>query len=205
MGTAARQRDLQRSPLREVYVARTVQEPQPKFESFLNRFGRRLGVMATINTIASTHLTFLESSGIAGHFKTRGYSPSDIRQFRGDLEQHLKETLPDDHTTVTVDESKPLRWVGKAGTLALNIAEDEVLARERNEIELFLQDHFDDLPNLRPFEPHITLGRIHRQIGYREYADPMRAAPKGIALPEEVVLNGLEAYLGRFQPRTQVC
>lgn len=192
-----------RGSLREVYVARTVREPQPNFEKFLNTFGRRLGLTAVINTIASTHLTFLESSGLAGHFRTRGFSEKDIRQFRGELEQHLGDSLDTDYATVYVDEKRPLRFMGRTGTLALNIEQDETLSEERNEIERFLTERFGELPDLQEFDPHITLGRITRRLGYREWNDPTRLVP-GLQLPEAVTLNGLEAYLGRFQPQTRV-
>jgi hypothetical protein len=206
MGSATRQKnERSRGPLRDVYVARTVQESEKRFERFLNRFGRHLGVTAMIHTVGSTHLSFLESRGVKGHFISRGYTPADIRTFKCDLEQHLKDNLPSRRTIVGVDEKRPLKWMAGRATLALNIVEDEHLTQERGEIEGFLTDHFGRLPELRAFEPHITLGRIIRGLTAAERRDPMELIPDTMDMPYTVALNGLETYLGRIhgEPRNR--
>lgn len=208
MRTYRRTSEPLRSPsaLREVYVARTVREPQRGFERFLNSFGRRLGAMAMVNihTIGSTHLTFLESRGVSGQFDYLGYGPHDIRAFKGELEQHLKRALPDQRARVEVDSEEPLKWMA-GGALALNIVEDELLTQERDKIEEFLTDHFGEMPGLWPFSPHITIGRLTEDVPLQERDDPMSLVPNGLRIPETIVLNGLETYLGRFQPDTKVC
>jgi hypothetical protein len=194
-----------RAELRGVRVARTVQEPQPVFESFLDQFGARLGRRAAIKTIAKTHLTFLGSRGLARQFMSHGYTSGHIEAIRDELEERLRKTLPTGHATVRVNERAPLLWVGRVGTLALNIVNDDRLASERAEIEKFLRTRLGELPKLDTFVPHITLGRVREAIPYDTWREPLRIVPTDIAIPEEVALNGLAVYLGRFQPDTKVC
>jgi hypothetical protein len=184
-----------KGPLREVYVARTVQEPQPKVERFLNQFGRHLGRKALIKTVGSTHLTFLETYGLGAAFRSEGYTPTDIRQFRNELDEHLKDNLPERRPLVQVDPEKPLRWMGNKA-LALNIVHDEGLSTEREAIEDFLKQRFGELPKLRPFEAHITVGRFFCRILPEEQGDPTLFVPGHIHVPSEVAMNGLETYLG---------
>jgi hypothetical protein len=205
MGNAVRRRgERPRSGLRDVYVARTVQEPQKGFERFLNRFARHLGAGAMINTIGSTHLTFLESSGVMGHFRSRGYTPSDVRAFKCDLEHHLKDTLPSQHAIVEVNNEVPFKWMAGRATLALNVVEDEHLTQERDKIEGFLRDHFGVLPHLRTFDPHITLGRLTRRPTATERSDPLELLPDDLRVPAGVALNGLETYLGRIHAGSRI-
>jgi len=200
-----------RELLRGLHVARTVQRSQPAFEGFLSEFGARLerGVVfpglcgailehsrAKIKPIGSTRLTFLESGNVAEYFASRDEGTNEVRKTRDELEQHLADTLPIGHTTVRVNERAPLRWVGRLGTLALNIEDDERLVRERAEIEKFLRERFGDLPRLYDFEPHITVGRVLEAIPYETWKEPVRIVPKDIVIPEEVVLNGLAVHLG---------
>lgn len=200
MGAYRRGGERSRSSLRDVYVARTVRESDGKFEAFLRSLGRSFGPEAMINGSGSTHLTFLESCGIAPHFRNKGYTPDDIKSFKVSLEQHLGDTLPKGGKVVKVDPEKPLIWMpGRNKSLAINVMPDDNLLAERTQIEAFLESHFGELPGLRDFEPHITLGRVVRRLTQRERTDPRVLLPNWLQTPNVVALNGLAVYLGRIQ------
>jgi len=185
--------------VREVYVARTVHEDNPRLAKFLESFGRVLGSSATIFTLGSTHLTFLESCGLTPHFRNHGYTPDDIRSFKVALELRLRNVFGRDEPAVAVDADAPLWLRGRNNSIAIRLAADEGLAEERAEIEDFLARRFGELPDLRAFEPHITVGNLKRTPTADERRDPQLLLPEGLYVPGPIALNGLEAYLGRIQ------
>lgn len=187
-----------KGPLKNVYVARTVQERQKPLERFLNKTAHHLGSAAAINALGSTHLTFLQSQGVTSRFRTLGYTPDDVRTFRGELDGYLKETVAVHDPTVTVDPEQPLRWIA-GNMLALDIVPEAPLIAAREAIEAFLTERFGELPDLREFEPHITIGTVWRDITARELRDPCEVLPLDLHIPARVALNGLEVYIGRIQ------
>jgi hypothetical protein len=200
-------REQKSSALRDIYVARTVKEPQDRVDRFLNRLGRHLGHMATIKTIGSTHITFLESYGVKSKFRNFGYSPTDVRTFRVALQQHLDNKLPGGDIEVRVDPDRPLGWKGgRNNKLVINLLNEDRLEAERDEIEKFLIERFGTVPILQKFDPHVTLGRVNsRIIDPATRLDPEVLLPPGVNVPDQFVLNGLTAYLDRIQPDSAIC
>lgn len=190
-----------RSPLKDVYVAHTVKEPQPEVEDFLNGLGRALGRTATIYTIGSTHLTVLESCGLQPHFQRGGYSPNDISGFKDDLQGHLEDRFPADDRTVVLNSKRPLRWVGWR-KLAFNIVPTLHLSNVRASIEEFLEYEFGEAPAMRPFEPHITVGEVYYGTDDRVPQNPATILPKALQVPRNVAMNGLSVHLGSIHPDT---
>jgi len=188
-----------RSPLKDVYVARTVEEPQPVIESFLNGLGRALGHTATIYTIGSTHLTFLESRGLQPHFERDGYGPSDISDFKDELQRHLEGKFPKEDRTVVLNSRRPLRWIGYR-KLAFNIVPTVHLTAVRASVEEFLGNEFGVVPRMQSFRPHITIGEVHYDIDNTVPQNPARLLPGGLQIPRNVAMNGLSVYLGSIHP-----
>ena len=182
-------------PLRDIYVARTVEDPQRPFENFLKRVGKRLGHMASVKTITSTHVTFLESSGsIKQTFRNHQFTPDDVRQFSGALQSYLDKQRPRENTRVAIDDEQPLVWYPN-NKLALNVVPIDELLEQREVIEQFLVSHFDSVPKLKSFEPHITLGHVDSRVVSREVRQDPRVLLPNIYIPTEVALNGLMVYL----------
>ncbi|MGH7239992.1 MAG: hypothetical protein ACREHG_07990 [Candidatus Saccharimonadales bacterium] len=185
--------------LKGVYVARTTETSQPRFESFLKNFGKSLGFLTTVRNIASTHVTLLESRGVKSRFYDSGFTPQDVRQFSVDMQRQIdKVRRSHSPIRVQVDPEQPFH-VGIAqtrGKLALSVASEQ-LQEERGIIEAKLTDEFGTLPEMNQFDPHITIGRI--STGYlnrHEDLDPNSLIPDGLTVPSSVALNGLSVYLG---------
>jgi hypothetical protein len=197
-----RSTDPRSNRLNSVNVARMVEMPQPEFEGFLNTLGRHLGAKATIYTIGSTHMTFLESTGIGPQFRMDGYSPAEVRQFKDSLQRDLDESLFSDAAAVRVNPKQPLVWMGCFGKIALNIRPSEQVQRQRAEIESYLKWRFDRVPTLRSFRPHITIGAVQRNYLTAEEQTNLRLLlPEGLQVPRRIALNGLMASLSRYLPK----
>ncbi|HVW23243.1 MAG TPA: hypothetical protein VHB51_02040 [Candidatus Saccharimonadales bacterium] len=196
--------------LKSVYVARTVETSQKKFNTFVRLFGKHLGGLAAIKSTASMHLTFLESRGVKDKFHAYGYTPREVQAFKTGLERHLtKGGHAREALKVQTDSDAPLLWVGfsRIGKLAVNIQPSEQLIDARGRTEAFLINQLGVLPDLTPFTPHITIGKINRVLLTREIKnDPSLLLPEDLAVPASVTLNGLEVFLGRihsgqYEPR----
>lgn len=190
--------------LKRVYAARTTETSQPRFESFLKDFGKRLGFLTTVHNIASTHVTLLESHGVKSCFYDFGFSPQDVRQFSQDMQRQIdKVHRSRSPIRVKVDPEQPFHAViaQTRGKLALSVASEQ-LQEERGIIEAKLTDEFGTLPEMHPFDPHITIGRI--AMGYLQQnagLDPNSLIPEDLAVPTSVTLNGLSVYLGGIHHR----
>jgi len=188
-----------RAPVPDVYVARTIEVPQQPFESFLNAMGRRVGRVAGIQTITSTHITFLESSrSVRQLFQSRGFTPGDVRHFSGDLHRYLETGAHMQASVVEIDSERPLVWTGVgADKLALNVKRSDELAEQRECIVDFLRDRFGKVPALREFDPHITVGSAEdlKMIKPEYRKDPSLLVPPRATIPEQITLNGLMVYL----------
>jgi hypothetical protein len=188
-------------------VARTVESRQSKVEGFLNRAGRHLGRMASIKTVSSTHLTFLESGGsLKQIFRTNGFTPRDVRSFSVDLQAHLFDregSEPHKQLLVEVNADEPLIWMGgRTNKLALNINLNEALEAERNHIEAFVGERFTHVPRLKAFDPHITIGAIDsRIIDAEARGNPGLLLPEDLHIPRHIALNGLMVYLNDIADR----
>ncbi|HSH18770.1 MAG TPA: hypothetical protein VK978_05300 [Candidatus Saccharimonadales bacterium] len=200
-------RELHNAPLKNVYVARTVETPQPKYGQFLERAARlvrySIGNIAVIRTAASTHITYLETKGVKNKFRQEGFSGSDVRAFRADLEQHIKSSGNLSATyarTVKIDRAQPLVWKGVSkNKIALNVVADDSLLSERATIEEFLENRFGSVPAMRSFDPHITIGEAHTAaLSWDQRRDPIRLISRDVQFPKEIALNGLMAFLGRI-------
>jgi hypothetical protein len=188
--------------LNSVYVARTVEMPQPEFEDFLNTFGRHLSGRGRIYTLGSTHMTFLSSTGIGQQFRMDDYSPGEVRRFRDDLQKDLDESLFSDAASVEVNADKPLQLVNSCGKIALSIEPSEPILQQRAETEAFLKWRFGRLPRLGSFLPHISVGFVRPDcLTKEEQANPSLLLPEGLHVPHSIALNGLTTYLATFPPR----
>lgn len=168
------------------------------FTSFLNRMGRGLGRAAAIKTITSTHVTFLATStGMRNVFRTHGFTPQDVRRFSGDLQQYIDDEMPEQTRRVPVYRQRPLTWVGgRSCKLALHLESTDELLGQRELIEQFLAMHFDKVPPLQNFDPHITLGRVDSRLARGDaYRTPELLVPAYAEIPEDIALNGLMTYL----------
>lgn len=203
--------------LKGVYAARTTETPQPKFEYFLRRFGKSLAAAATVRDIASTHITLLESLGVKDQFYSFGFDPQDVKSFSRRMQQRIdKSGHNKSPMKVKTDPEEPLRWVGCIGLdsepiqtsdgqylrphkLAVGLVLDDRLQDQRGIIEEGLTEEFGELPEMRRFSPHITIGNIHwpwrEQYCQQEAVDLL---PKNLAVPKTIALNGLAVYLDRI-------
>lgn len=204
--------------LKGVYAARTVEAPQPRFDFFLNRLAKNLGIVATVRTAASTHVTLLESCGVKDLFYDLDFTARDVRQFsrrmqkRIDRAGHYRSPM-----RARVNPDEPLRWVGYpppgaeqsistnvgpgylASTLALGLVLDERLKDQRGIIEGGLVEEFGELPPIRDFSPHISIASIRKpwrdQFCQQEASDLL---PRSLSLPRSIALNGLAVYLDKI-------
>lgn len=183
-------------PLRAISVARTVETPQQEFENFLQNAGRALGHRGNIRNIASTRITLLQSSGVQKVMRYhRRTDPQSATRFSYWMSNQLDSSRMEP-ITVAVNPKRPIKIMGTKGDkLTLNIIEDERLAAERNRTENLLQDEFGDLPEIRSFEPHITIGYIGQQaLSALEIRRPESLIPN-TAIPESIALNGLMVFV----------
>lgn len=193
------------SPQGSIHVARTVKAPQREFADFLQRATKASRWLLQAKDPARTHLTLLETRGVNHRMRQDGYTPGDVRQFRGDLERHLKDAW-DLGTTrpceVMIDPKRPLIWRGdRNDKLALNVIENENLETERWLIDDFLIRQFGEVPGKWPFEPHVTLGTVNTaKLSTRARRDPLELIPGITIFPETLALNGLMASFDRGRP-----
>lgn len=196
-------RERNAAPLRDVYVARTVNTPQPKMQDFLDRVAKTAGRIAEIRTVGSTHITFLETAGVKEQFRQEGFTSADVRAFKGDLELHLRDAGGDETASerrVRIDRTEPLKWRGyRDSKLALNIIPDDAMLEEREHIEGFLEERFGCVPHMKSFDPHITIGRVNpTALTIEQRRDPLKYISRDVCFPETVALNGLMVYLDRI-------
>jgi hypothetical protein len=172
-----------------------VQEPQPEFEDFLKHAGRALGRRASIRAITSTHLTFLESRDAKKVMRESRVNSEEAKRFSFWMSNQLDQYRTQ-HIDVTIDEQRPLKIMGqRQDMLVLNIIEDEQIIAERNRTESLLQEEFGELPKLKGFEPHISIGYIGtKTLSPIELRRPETLLPRGI-IPETIALNGLTVFL----------
>jgi len=159
--------------------------------------GKHLGSTAAIYTVDRAHLTFLESAGVRPKFENLGYCEGDVKEFRDELDERLQERVPMEISYAMVDPVHPLRWVGRT-KLALNVQPTTELIAVRGTIEQFLEERLGELPQLRPFSPHVSIGQLQRRVAYREYKDPTRLVPSWADMPGEIALNGAEVFLNHI-------
>lgn len=185
------------SPRMAVSIARTVEFPQPDFEDLLHVAGRELGRLVKVREITNTRITFLQSGGVDRAMKrARNYDNKKLRSFvhglGSKLDEHRHYNLE-----VQVDEHRPLIFIGRnRDKLALNIVPDDRLMEERENIEDALREEFGEVPKMRPFNPHITIGEATKLIDESQKKDPCELfVEEGLVIPDFVVLNGLNAYL----------
>lgn len=209
--------------LKGVYAARTTEASQPRLEFFLKRLAKHLGAAATVRHIASTHVTLLESFGVKDQFYNYDFTAHDVRLFSKRMQRRIdKSGSNQSHLSVRVDPHEPLRWVGCVGVnseptigpdgkalkpykFAIGLASDQRLDDQRGIIEEGLKEEFGELPEMRLFSPHITIGTIERP--WREqYCENEATAllPPGLSVPRAVALNGLAVYLDRIHERDAV-
>lgn len=187
----------QYSPLKAIHVDRTVELPQPNFEAMLSNFGRSLDRPVKIWVAGSTHLTFLESSGVVLAMRKLRKGPREMQNFSYGLSNKI-----DDYRVsgikVSVDPARPLAVIGKnQDKLALNLVKDEQLHSERQRIEQIAKNEFgEDLPPLKSFKPHITIGRM--AVG-GTLPQELRIPPEDLfndfGIPQTIALNGMRVYL----------
>lgn len=189
-------RNRNRSRLKAVSVARTVEASQEHFQEFLTTVGRELGQLASIRTITSTRLTFLESGGINMAARQSRMDSRAISRFSYWLSNRLDANRAQD-IFVQVDRGQPFKIMGKRhDKLALNILEDEQLMAERANTEALLKEEFGELPKLKSFEPHITIGFVHpTALSVYEQRHPEILLPEDLSIPTHIALNGLSVYL----------
>jgi hypothetical protein len=190
--------------LRDIYVARTVETAQPRFSNFLDLAGRQLGRIGMMNAPGSTHLTFIESApSVKRQFRQQAYTARDVRSFSGELQQHLDSSYlePDQTIEVFVDTERPLEWRGKHNDkLALSILLDDRLREEREHAVGFFATKFGTIPELKPFDPHITIGSVDRSsISPEARSNPGLLVAEGLTMPTRIVLNGLMVYLDNIR------
>jgi len=188
-----------RHAVRDVYVARTVKNPQDKLERFQAGLSRHLGRRAVVFSMEDAlHLTYLESYGIKSRLLSLSYDLAGVRSFKTELQTYLSETLPrTGKMPIQIDSDEPLKWI-TTSKLAFNIVPDETLLAERDEIEEFLVNKFGEPPSLRPFTPHITILEMRSRVREQERKDPVTMLPRGLYMPQSIAMNGLEVYLGRI-------
>lgn len=181
--------------LRAVSIARTVQEPQAEFEEFLKNTGRVLGRRGSIRAITSTRMTFLESRDAKRAMRLGKATPQQSLQFSYWLGNRLNVSRSKD-LEVTVDDEEPLKIMGNDyDKLVLRVYADQDVVNARNRAEALLAERFGELPEMRSFEPHITLGYIGlSHLTEEQIANPSILLPPEI-IPKQVVLNGLSIYL----------
>lgn len=187
----------QYSPLKAIHVDRTVELPQHNFESLLTTMGKRLDRPVKIWVASSTHLTFLESRGVYLAMRRLQKGPKEMQSFSYGLSNKI-----DDYRIkgikVAVDTNKPLAVIGNNhDKLAINIVKDEQLQAERLRIEDIAKSEFgENLPPLKGFAPHITIGRMvvagSLPIELKMPPDELFA---NFAIPETIALNGMRVYL----------
>jgi hypothetical protein len=179
-----------------VSIARTVEAPQQGFAEFLYVMGSSLGRLAKIRTITSTQMTFLESSGISNALRNSRSDPQAVQRFSYWLSGQLNE-YRGKNIYVTIDPDHPIIICGRHDNkLALNILKDEQIGGEREKGEELLDQKFGNLPRLKPFKPHITIGSIGIQgLSAVEVEHPELLIPREVEIPERVALNGLTVFL----------
>jgi hypothetical protein len=185
--------------LKSVYVARTVEESQKKFDSYLKTAGRTLRPAFTIRNITSTHLTFMSSRGVKEKMKAQGYRQHEARVFIAGLQKHLNKGGHHKPLRVRPDQNDTLYWpTGRPGRLAVRVMLDEQLVDARGQIEEYTTDEFGPIDALQPFDqPHITIGQAHpANIPPDARVNPNRLLGPAIKPPHWVALNGLVACLG---------
>lgn len=200
--------------LEGVFVARTTRVPQPELEYFLNSFARSIGIVATIKTAASTHVTLLESCGVNQQFYNRGFTSREVHLFSRHMQRKIDRAGHSRTPLVAkTDLRRPLRWVGavdldckpnlladgtpqKPYKLAVGLKLDERLRDQRGVIEDCLKEEFGKLPKIRRFSPHVTFGKILTPFREEYYdTDPLELIPSNLSVPDSIALNGLAVYL----------
>lgn len=203
--------------LKGVYAARTTEASPQRFDYFLKRLAKHLGTVATVRNIASTHVTLLESLGVKDQFYDYDYTAKDVRAFSRKMQRRIdKSGHSKSPMKVRVDPAEPLRWVGcvdidsrpiplpdggylQPYKLAVNLILGERLQDQRGIIEAALTEEFGELPKMRPFSPHITIGSINRpwreQYCGQEVADLL---PNNLVPPRLIAMNGLAVYLDKI-------
>ncbi len=183
--------------LKAVNVARTLEIKQKAVPGFLAALGRNVRGGVVVRSIGSTHVTFLESRGVNNFFKRYGYKTSDVDRFAHDMEHFLTRKHGDkNQLKIPVERHEPLRWITK-NQLALNLVETDQLLDERADIEQYVRGRFGVLPELTPFNPHVTIGEVkQRSLAHPDFLQDPSSFVTGRMRPDVVVLNGLSVYVG---------
>lgn len=187
-----------RKPLRAVSIARTVEAPQPNFQEFLNLAGLDLGRRADIRTITSTRMTFLESKGIKKAMRRARSDPRDVQTFAYYMSNQLDQYRAS-NVDAHVNPEKRLKLMGRySNKLVLNMIDEPILVGQHNKSEELVEEEFGPLPELTPFDAHITIGEI--AIGglteeQLEYPEKLLSDEVQAKIPETIALNGLQVFL----------
>lgn len=186
---------------RGVFVARTISHHEKRLRLFTQEVARFLGSSASVKTVDSMHVTYLSARGVTRELIRQQYSKGDIRDFARGLRERIKTVPGSAKPVAIVERGQPLMAIGRSGALlALQLRPDTAMQEQRAAIEDYLRAELGTIPDIVPFRPHITVGRMYGWALDELARNPMGLVPKKVRLPQTVALNGIDCYIGRIHP-----
>lgn len=184
-----------------MFVARTVDKRDRKLGRFLLGLAAECRGEARIRTSDSVHMTVLDNDGLARTFHSRGYTAQGVLEFYNRLEAVIRGRCPHREMTVSPDTDQPFGIFGRAqNILGIRIVQSPQILEQREMIEDFIVDELGGLPKTRAFDPHIALGACGMRLLERVGHDPQHLLRRGLEVPKNIALNGLEVYVGAIHP-----
>lgn len=172
---------------RGVFVARTISHHEKRLRVFTQELARYLGSSASIKTVDSMHVTYLSARGVTRELIKQQYSSGDIRGFAKGLRDCIKTAPGGAKPVAIVERGQPLIAIGRSrALLALHLRPDAAMQEQRAAIEDYLHSELGTIPDIVPFCPHITLGRMYGWALDELARSPRDLVPKKVRLPETV-------------------